>query len=68
MVNKKFKDFDIKLVQAEKKLNRTVSCRVTEEEYAWLKKCNVSPTKLFRYCLMHISNNWNKKHKKKEGK
>ncbi|MFA7707360.1 MAG: hypothetical protein WCX73_00250 [Candidatus Pacearchaeota archaeon] len=63
METKVFKDFDLNKVQAEKKLNKTVSCRVTKEEYDWLKKCNVSPTKLFRYCLMEISKTWKDKKK-----
>ncbi len=60
-----FKDFDISKVQAEPKLNKTVSCRITKKEYDWLKKSNISPTKLFRYCLMKISKDWKEKNKSK---
>lgn len=64
MATKTFKDFDVGRVQVDPKLNKTVSCRITVEEFDWLKKNNISPTKLFRYCLMEISKNWKKKDKK----
>jgi len=60
MVTKTFKDFDVSKVQVDPKLNKTVSCRITVEEFDWLKKSNISPTKLFRYCLMELSRDWKK--------
>lgn len=63
-----FEDFDVDKVKAEPKLNKTVSCRITREEFDWLKKSNISPTKLFRYCLMEIGKNWKEKIKSKNKK
>lgn len=54
-----FKDFDIEKVKGRPKLNRTVSCRITEAEYQWLVKNHVSATKLLRYCLKNVMENGN---------
>ena len=44
-------DFDIENVKAGENLSKILSVRITENDFEWIKKKNISPTKLFNYIL-----------------
>lgn len=48
------KEFDINKVKSQMKQNRTVTCRITKQEFEWIKENRISATKLFRYFLSKV--------------